>query len=111
VCVVLFLGIALFSPLNFNFAFGEHFSHPFLFSFCVCLFPLGIIDFALLVCVAHSLARTCFWFLFERSSRREFPTSLVAEHKAAVKAFFTKVAAVLSVVAIALATLVSRIFF
>lgn len=64
-------------------------------------------------CLFRSLARTCFcfWFLFELPVRREFPTSLVAEHKAAVKAFFTKVAAVLSIVAIALATLVSRIFF
>ena len=43
--------------------------------------------------------------------RREFPKSLVAEHKAAVKAFFTKVALVFSAFGIALGTLVMKIFF
>lgn len=42
--------------------------------------------------------------------RREFPKSLVAEHKAAVKAFFAKLALVLSGLGIGLATLVSRVF-
>lgn len=41
---------------------------------------------------------------------REFPKSLVAEHKAAVKTFFIKVALVLSAVGIALVALVSKVF-
>lgn len=44
-------------------------------------------------------------------TRREFPASLVAEHKAAVKAFFTKFALVVSAIGVALATLVSKLFF
>jgi len=42
---------------------------------------------------------------------REYPQSLVAEHKAAVKAFFTKVAAVGSVVGVAFATLIAKLIF
>ena len=45
------------------------------------------------------------------NDRREFPKSLVVEHKAAVKAFFTKFALVVSALGIALATLVSKLFF
>lgn len=46
-----------------------------------------------------------------KNDRREFPKSLVAEHKAAVKAFFTKFVLVVSAFGIALATLVSKLFF
>lgn len=46
-----------------------------------------------------------------RNDRREFPKSLVAEHKAAVKAFFAKVAAFVSIVGITLVTLVFRALF
>mmetsp|Transcript_14490 Transcript_14490/g.33727 ORF Transcript_14490/g.33727 Transcript_14490/m.33727 type:complete len:362 (-) Transcript_14490:35-1120(-) len=46
-----------------------------------------------------------------RNDRREFPTSLVAEHKAAVKLFFAKFAAFLSIIGISLATLVYRVSF
>ena len=42
---------------------------------------------------------------------RAFPESLVAEHKAAVKAFFTKVSIVLSAIGIALVSLVLKVFF
>lgn len=46
-----------------------------------------------------------------RNDRREFPQSLVAEHKAAVKAFFTKFALGLSAFGIGLVTFVSKVFF
>jgi hypothetical protein len=42
---------------------------------------------------------------------RKFPQSLVAEHKAAVKSFFTKVAVVVSILGIGLLKLVSKLFF
>lgn len=46
-----------------------------------------------------------------RNDRRDFPVSLVAEHKAAVRAFFSKVAAVASIAALVLGGLVSRALF
>jgi len=45
------------------------------------------------------------------NDRRKFPQSLVAEHKAAVKSFFTKVAVVVSILGIGLLKLVSKLFF
>ncbi len=68
-------------------------------------------SFSLPITIGYSFSYRLTFPLYIFIHSRDFPESLVAEHKAAVKAFFTKVSIVLSAVGIALIAAVSKVFF